>query len=44
VTVHADAPPVGFLEVTTLPALSTATHKDADGHDTPMSDVVPVGS
>ena len=35
VTVQADAPPVGSVEVATLPAPSTATHGAADGHDTP---------
>ena len=35
---HAAAPPVGSLDVTASPselsALSTATHSDADGHET----------
>jgi hypothetical protein len=29
---------VGSVEVTMLPRLSTATHKDRDGHDTPWND------
>jgi hypothetical protein len=35
VTVHADAPPVGVVEVSTLPAESTATQSDAFGQETP---------
>jgi hypothetical protein len=37
VSVHAELPPVGFVEVTTSPAPSTATHNDADGHDTAVN-------
>src|ERR1039458_177598 len=35
VSVHADAPPVGSVEVRTLPPLSNATHSERDGHATP---------
>src|SRR5438128_1975859 len=31
---HAAAPPVGFVEVSELPLLSTAAQKPVDGHDT----------
>jgi hypothetical protein len=34
---HADAPPVGFVEVSTYPKWSTATHSDGDAHDTSVS-------
>jgi hypothetical protein len=37
VTLQALPPPVGFVELTTFPALSTATHSDVEGHDTPLS-------
>ena len=33
-TTHAAAPPVGSVEVITLPAASTATHRVVDGHET----------
>ncbi|MGB7588273.1 MAG: hypothetical protein WBM00_06150 [Solirubrobacterales bacterium] len=33
---HAPAPPVGLVEVSTLPSKSPATHRDADGHDTAL--------
>jgi hypothetical protein len=36
VTVQAVAPPVGWLEVTTLPLLSTATQRPLLGQDTPV--------
>ena len=36
VNVHALAPPVGSVEVTTSPELSTATHSAADAQDTPV--------
>src|SRR5207247_2433441 len=36
VTVHAAAPPVGLLEVTTVPPLPTATHSRTLGHETPF--------
>jgi hypothetical protein len=32
---HAALPPVGLLEVSTFPLVSTATHSDADGHEMP---------
>jgi hypothetical protein len=32
--VHAEAPPVGLVEVTTLPNSSVATHREALGHET----------
>jgi hypothetical protein len=35
-TDQAELPPVGSVEVTTLPLLSTATQRDADGHDNPL--------
>jgi hypothetical protein len=35
VAVHFAAPPVGSVEVTTMPALSTATQSEADAHETP---------
>jgi hypothetical protein len=35
VTVQAVAPPVGLLEVTTLPLPSTATQRPLPGQDTP---------
>jgi hypothetical protein len=35
VTVQAAAPPVGLLDVTTLPPLSKATHRPLLGQDTP---------
>ena len=31
---HADAPPVGLVDVSTSPNKSTATHNDDDAHDT----------
>jgi hypothetical protein len=34
-TLHADAPPVGPVEVMTLPALSTATHNVVEGQEMP---------
>jgi hypothetical protein len=34
---HAEGPPVGSVEVATLPDVSTATHSDAEGHDTLFS-------
>jgi hypothetical protein len=34
VTVHADAPPVGFVDTRALPAPSTATQSVVDGQDT----------
>jgi hypothetical protein len=34
VSVHADDPPVGLVDVVTLPWLSTATHRVVVGHDT----------
>ena len=37
VTVQAAAPPVGLLEVTTLPSWSTATQRPVLGQDTPSS-------
>lgn len=40
-TVHALAPPVGLVEVSTSPAPSTATHSDAEGHETPPSMLLP---
>jgi hypothetical protein len=40
-TVQAADPPVGFVEVTTLPLLSTATQKPLLVHDTPVSALVP---
>ncbi len=40
-TFHAVLPPVGFVEVTTLPTASTATHSDADGQDTASRVFVP---
>ena len=33
VTVQADGPPVGFLEVSTSPRLSPATQRDVEGHE-----------
>lgn len=30
---HEDAPPVGLVELSTLPAWSPATHRVADGHE-----------
>jgi hypothetical protein len=36
VTVHAAAPPVGLLEVTTVLPLPTATHSRTLGHETPF--------
>src|SRR6202022_3154081 len=33
-TVHAPDPPVGFVEVATLPTESHPTHRSADGHVT----------
>ena len=33
---HADAPPAGIVEVTTLPAWSKAMHKDSEAHVTPV--------
>jgi hypothetical protein len=54
--VHADAPPVGFVEVSRPASVPTATHSDSDGHDTPLgptpgatglsvqADAPPVGS
>jgi hypothetical protein len=32
--VHAAAPPVGFVELRTFPAVSTATHNVVNGHET----------
>jgi hypothetical protein len=32
-TVHALGPAVGFVELTTSPPLSTATHSDTEGHE-----------
>ncbi len=37
VTVQAAAPPVGLLEVTTLPLRSTATQRPLLGQDTPSA-------
>jgi hypothetical protein len=34
-TLHVDAPPVGPVEVMTLPALSTATHNVVEGQEMP---------
>jgi hypothetical protein len=34
---QAEGPPVGSVEVSRVPAKSTATHKDVDGHETPRS-------
>jgi hypothetical protein len=39
-TVHADAPPAGSLEVTTFPTWSTATHIDTAGQETALSRTV----
>src|SRR5689334_21564752 len=41
VTVHAVAPPVGFVEAATLPASSTATHRLLEGHETALRDDPP---
>src|SRR5450756_1420219 len=41
VTVQAPAPPVGLLEVTTLPAKSTATQRPLLGQDTPRRTLEP---
>ncbi len=43
VVFHADAPPVGRVEVTMLPGLpaSTATHSLTVGHEMPVSPAVP---
>jgi hypothetical protein len=38
---HAAAPPVGSVEVRTLPAESTATHNEAVGHDTAVKRLDP---
>jgi hypothetical protein len=35
--VHAEPLPVGSVDVTALPRLSTATHSELDGHDTELS-------
>ena len=40
-TVQAAAPPVGLLEVTTLPLRSTATQRPLLGQDTPFRAVPP---
>jgi hypothetical protein len=34
--VQLPAPPVGSVEVTAFPPGSTATHNEAEGHDTPL--------
>jgi hypothetical protein len=39
VVVHREAPPVGFVEVTTFPAGSVATHNVSVGQATPDNDV-----
>ena len=39
--IHAEAPPVGLLDVTAPPAESTATHSDTDEQETPLRRVVP---
>jgi hypothetical protein len=41
VTFQAAAPPSGLLEVTPLPAASTATQKLLLGQDTPFSEMAP---
>jgi hypothetical protein len=38
---HVPAPPVGLVETTAFPALSTATQSDADGHEIPVKMLVP---
>jgi hypothetical protein len=42
VTVHADAPPVGFVDTSALPAPSTATHSIVVGQDTAAIGLVSV--
>ena len=39
--VQSEALPVGRVEVTTFPALLTATQSDVDGHDTPGRPTAP---
>jgi hypothetical protein len=41
VVVHALAPPVGSVDVTTFPLLSTATHNAVEEHDTPVRALLP---
>ena len=40
-TVHAAAPPVGLVEVTTLPVPSTATHNVVLGQEIPLTGLLP---
>src|SRR5947208_734775 len=40
-TLQAPAPPVGLVELTTLPPLSTATQSDVDGHEMPLIPLLP---
>ena len=40
VIVQADAPPVGLVEMSPLPELSTATQRLVVGHDTAVSELV----
>jgi hypothetical protein len=40
-TVHADGPPPGLVDVTTLPLSSTATHSVIDGQEMPSIGLVP---
>ncbi len=54
--VTVQVPPAGFVVVSTSPVVSTATHSETDGHDTPVrfpsvlscsrfqADAPPVGS
>jgi hypothetical protein len=39
--VHVDAPPVGFVDVSTFPYPSTAAQNDADAHDTAYGRLLP---
>jgi hypothetical protein len=41
VTVHAEEGPVGFVDVTTFPAPSTATHRADVGQEIPDRSFVP---
>src|ERR1700734_416391 len=40
-TIHAGPPPVGSVEVITLPAASTATQKVVDGHEILVISIAP---
>jgi hypothetical protein len=39
-TLHAAAPPVGFVDVSTFPASSPATHRVSDAHETLLRGLV----